>query len=129
MVQEIINKLTLDKFWHKITLKSDTFYLIAIKQKSKKLKEKEIDSSQVDKIYFEIGIDSGIKDQQLTIYRTSLDFKDETSEQPTINDISAFTRVSGIFNEIYIKPTYIILKDGKIIDDNAWSNISIRVNL
>ena len=129
MVQEIINKLTLDKFWHKITLKSDTFYLIAIKQKSKKLKEKEIDSSQVDKIYFEIGIDSGIKDQPLTIYRTSLDFKDETSEQPTINDISAFTRVSGIFNEIYIKPTYIILKDGKIIDDNAWSNISIRVNL
>lgn len=129
MVQEILERLNLDKVWHKVNLKSDTFYLIAIKQKSKKLREKEISSDQVDKIYFEIAIDSGVKDQPLTISRALLDFRNETSEQPDINNISAFIRISGLFNEIYIRPSYIITKDGKTIYDNTWSNISIRVNL
>lgn len=129
MVQTIISKLKLDNNWIKVNLNDDSFYLIAIKEKVKKLKEKEIESSKVDKIYFEIGIDSGIKYKPITINRISLDFNDETSEDTDINSITAFNRFQGLPKEFYIKPIKIVTYDSVVYSKDIETGISIKVNL
>lgn len=129
MTQTIINKLKLDNNWTKVNLNNDKFYLIAIKEKVKKLKEKEIESSKVDKIYFELGIDSGIKDKPITINRISLDFNDETSDTEDINSITAFTRVQGLPKEFYIRPIKIIDYTSTVYSKDIETAIVIKVNL
>lgn len=129
MIQTIINKLKLDGTWTKVNLNDDGLYLIAIKEKAKKLKEKEIESNKVNKIYFEIGIDSGIKDKPITINRISLDFNDETSDNEDINSITAFTRVQGLPKEFYIRPTKIVTYDSKAYTENIETTISVKVNI
>ena len=129
MTQTIINKLKLDGTWIKVSVNDNSFYLIAIKEKAKKLKEKEIESSKVDKIYFELGIDSGIKDKPIIVNRVVLDFNDETSEDTDINLITAFTRVQGLTKEFYIRPTKIVTYDSVVYSKNIETGISIKVNL
>ena len=129
MVQTLISKLKLDNNWIKVNLNDDSFYLIAIKEKVKKLKDKEIQSNKVDKIYFEIGIDSGIKDKPITINRIALDFKDETSEDENINSITAFNRFQGFPKEFYIKPIKIVTYDSIVYSKDIETGISIKVNL
>lgn len=129
MVQTLISKLKLDNNWIKVNLNDDSFYLIAIKEKVKKLKDKEIQSNKVDKIYFEIGIDSGIKDKPITINRIALDFKDETSEDENINSITAFNRFQGFPKEFYIKPIKIVTYDSTVYSKDIETGISIKVNL
>lgn len=129
MTQTIINKLKLDNNWTKVNLNNDKFYLIAIKEKVKKLKDKEIESSKVDKIYFEVAIDSGIKDKPITINRIALDFKDETSEDEDINSITAFNRFQGFPKEFYIKPIKIVTYDSVVYSKDIETGISIKVNL
>ena len=129
MTQTIINKLKLDNNWIKINLNNDKFYLIAIKEKAKKLKEKEIESSKVEKIYFELGIDSGIKDKPIIVNRVVLDFNDETSEDTDINLITAFTRVQGLPKEFYIRPTKIVTYNSIAYTENIETTISVKVNI
>lgn len=129
MTQTIINKLKLDGTWTKVNLNDDGLYLIAIKEKAKKLKEKEIESNKVNKIYFELGIDSGIKDKPITINRISLDFNDETSDNEDINSITAFTRVQGLPKEFYIRPIKIVTYDSVVYSKDIETGISIKVNL
>ena len=129
MTQTIINKLKLDGTWIKVSVNDNSFYLIAIKEKAKKLKEKEIESSKVDKIYFEVAIDSGIKDKPITINRIALDFKDETSEDEDINSITAFNRFQGFPKEFYIKPIKIVTYDSVVYSKDIETGISIKVNL
>ena len=129
MVQTLISKLKLDNNWIKVNLNDDSFYLIAIKEKVKKLKDKEIESSKVDKIYFEVAIDSGIKDKPITINRIALDFKDETSEDENINSITAFNRFQGFPKEFYIRPTKIVTYDSAVYSKDAETAIAIKVNL
>lgn len=129
MVQTVINKLKLDGTWIKVSVNDNSFYLIAIKEKAKKLKEKEIESNKVNKIYFEIGIDSGIKDKPITINRISLDFNDETSDNEDINSITAFTRVQGLPKEFYIRPIKIIDYTSTVYSKDIETAIAIKVNL
>lgn len=129
MVQTLISKLKLDNSWIKVNLNDDSFYLIAIKEKVKKLKEKEIESSKVDKIYFEVAIDSGIKDKPITINRIALDFKDETSEDTDINSITAFNRFQGFPKEFYIRAIKIFTYDSTVYSKDIETGISIKVNL
>ena len=129
MVQTIINKLKLDGTWTKVNLNDDGFYLIAIKEKVKKLKEKEIDSNDVDKISFELGIDSGIKDKPIIVSRVVLDFNDETSEDADINLITAFTRVQGLTKEFYIRPIKIVDYASTVYSKDIETAIAIKVNL
>ena len=129
MVQTIINKLKLDGTWTKVNLNDDGLYLIAIKEKAKKLKEKEIESNKVNKIYFEIGIDSGIKDKYITVNRVVLDFNDETSDNEDINLITAFTRVQGLPKEFYIRPIKIIDYTSTVYSKDIETAIAIKVNL
>ena len=129
MTQTIINKLKLDGTWIKVSVNDNSFYLIAIKEKAKKLKEKEIESNKVNKIYFELGIDSGIKDKPITINRISLDFNDETSEDTDINLITAFTRVQGLPKEFYIRPTKIVTYNSIAYTENIETTISVKVNI
>lgn len=129
MVQTIINKLKLDETWTKVNLNDDGFYLIAIKEKVKKLKEKEIESNKVNKVYFEIGIDSGIKDKYITVNRVVLDFNDETSDNEDINSITAFTRIQGLPKEFYIRPIKIVDYTSTIYSKDIEAAISIKVNL
>ena len=129
MVQTIISKLKLDNNWIKVNLNGDSFYLIAIKEKVKKLKDKEIESSKVDKIYFEVAIDRGITDKPITINRIALDFKDETSEDEDINSITAFNRFQGFPKDFYIKPIKIVTYDSTVYSKDIETGISIKVNL
>lgn len=129
MVQTLISKLKLDNNWIKVNLNDDSFYLIAIKEEVKKLKDKEIKSSEVDKIYFEVAIDSGIKDKPITINRIALDFKDETSEDEDINSITAFNRFQGFPKDFYIKPIKIVTYDSTVYSKDIETGISIKVNL
>lgn len=129
MTQTIINKLKLDGTWIKVSVNDNSFYLIAIKEKVKKLKDKEIESSKVDKIYFEVAIDSGIKDKPITINRISLDFNDETSEDIDINSITAFNRFQGFPKEFYIRAIKIVTYDSIVYSKDAEAAISIKVNL
>lgn len=129
MTQTIINKLKLDGTWIKVSVNDNSFYLIAIKEKAKKLKEKEIESSKVDKIYFELGIDSGIKDKPIIVNRVVLDFNDETSEDTDINLITAFTRVQGLPKEFYIRPTKIVTYNSIAYTENIETTISVKVNI
>lgn len=129
MVQTLISKLKLDNNWIKVNLNDDSFYLIAIKEKVKKLKDKEIQSNKVDKIYFEIGIDSGIKDKPITINRISLDFNDETSEDTDINSITAFNRFQGFPKEFYIRAIKIVTYDSTVYSKDVETAIAIKVNL
>lgn len=128
MVQNILNRIKVDGKWIKMNLdKAESFYLIAIKENVKKLIKDQIDSKDIDKIYFEIGIDSGIKNKPLTIRHLTLDFKDQTSSED-INDITAFTKVEGLPKEFYIRVTnFVDYKGVKYLDKETA--ISINVNL
>ena len=129
MTQTIINKLKLDGTWIKVSVNDNSFYLIAIKEKAKKLKEKEINSNDVDKISFELGIDSGIKDKPIIVNRVVLDFNDETSDNEDINSITAFTRVQGLPKEFYIRPIKIIDYTSTVYSKDIETTIAIKVNL
>lgn len=129
MTQTIINKLKLDGTWIKVSVNDNSFYLIAIKEKAKKLKEKEINSNDVDKISFELGIDSGIKDKPIIVNRVVLDFNDETSDNEDINSITAFTRVQGLPKEFYIRPIKIIDYTSTVYSKDIETAIAIKVNL
>lgn len=129
MIQTIINKLKLDGTWIKVSVNDNSFYLIAIKEKAKKLKEKEINSNDIDKISFELGIDSGIKDKPIIVSRVVLDFNDETSEDTDINLITAFTRVQGLPKEFYIRPTKIVTYNSIAYTENIETTISVKVNI
>lgn len=129
MVQNILTRIKLDKKWYKInTEKSSEFYFIGIKDQVKKLTESQIDTKLVDKIYFEVGIDSGIKNKPLTINHIILDFKDQTSSED-INDITAFTKVQGLPKEFYIRPTSIITYNNIKYTADKETSVSVNINL
>ena len=126
MIQNIIGKIKVDNKWFKVNNNSDSFYLIGIKENVKKLSDNQIDSKIIDKVYFEIGIESGIKNKLLTIGHLVLDFKDQTSSED-INDITAFVKVQGYPKEFYIRPVSFTTYEGvKYTDKETY--IAINVN-
>lgn len=125
MLTKIIDKVKVDSLWQKVDLsKNNCCYLIAIKDKA--TKSDTIDVNSVRKIRFELGIDSGIKGKLLTVQYINLDFNDITSGNNEINKITAFTRLSNIPNEFYIRVSSI--DDGQKEIKSGSTSISINVN-
>ncbi len=126
MISTILDKIRLTDTWQLINLKTyNDCYLIGIKRE--KNKKDLINSIDVQSIKFELGIESGIKDQPLTIQTISLNFNDMTSFNESLNEITAFTRILNIPSEFYIRPISITTKDSKEIKSGEV-NITINVN-
>ena len=127
MIQEIINKLNLDKQWAKIDLgTSNTFYMIAVRKAADK--KDTINPVDVDKIYFEVGVDSGVKNKPITVDHICLDFVDQSSDTEDINSITAFINKHNYLRDFYIRPVKMVLKDGKYLVEGKC-NITININV
>lgn len=125
MVKNIISIMNIDKSWQKVSIDENDYYLIAIKEQKKE--KDDIDSSTVKRIRFEIAIDSGIKNQPLTIQYVNLDFSDITSGNNEINKITAFAKMVNQPKEFYIRPVS-IMNDKLQEIRNGRVSISINVN-
>lgn len=121
--KNILNNITLNKRWTKVELKENDFYLIAIKEE--KYKKDIIDSKDVKKINFEIGIDSGIKENPLTIQYITVNFEDITSGNNELNKITGFTRLLNFPKVFYIRP--VSVNNG--IENIKEGQVSISVNI
>ena len=124
-VTNIINRLKLNDNWVSVDLKTfNSCYLIAIKEKQSKTDN--IDVNLVRKIRFEIGIDSGIKNKPLTIQYLNINFNDITASDNEINKITAFSRLTNLPNQFYIK--VVSIDDGNKEIKTGETSISINLN-
>lgn len=124
-VTKIIDNVKLDGNWTKVSLGDfNIFYLIGLKE-AKALTD-TLDPKDIKIINFEIGIESGITNKYLTIGRATLNFKEETSSDKELNEISAFVRCNGYPSEFYIKPIEIITNTGIIKE--GQTSIDININ-
>lgn len=124
-IQKIMKKVNLNSGWTKVNLgKFTDFYLIG--KKEKKNKSDTIDSTVVQKVRFEIGVDSGIKNKPLTINYINLNFNDITSSDVDLNAITAMTKQVKYPSEFYIKP--VEFWDGKNVVKEGKTSISVTVN-
>ena len=124
MVSTIIKKLKLNDEWLYVNLNNyNDFYLIAIK--GNKEKKDNINPSDVKKIKFEVGIESGIKNQPLTVDYISVNFDDTADSSNKLNKISAFARFLNFPNQFYIKPVALEV-DSKNI---TTGEVAITVNV
>lgn len=124
-ITKIIEGVTLDKKWTSIQLGTDLHdaYLIAIKEASEE--KVDIKTEDIISIQLEIGVDSGIANEYITIQRISLNFKDFTSSDPTINNKTAFVALHNLPNIFYIRPISIQTTSKQIEEGNT----SIDINL
>ncbi len=125
MINNIISRVILNNKWQEVNIgDNNNFYLIAIKDK--KSKNDTVDPQTIKFITFEIGIDSGIKNQPLTIQYITLNFNDLTSNNNELNKITAFGRYNGLPSKFYIKITS--LDDGLKKIEKGETSISININ-
>lgn len=125
MVSKIISRITLNDGWQAVDLKNlNDCYLIAIKEKA--TKHDTIEASIVKQVRFELGIDSGIKGQPLTVQYVTLNFSDITSGNNALNKITAFTRLVNVPNQFYIKA--VSIDDGHKEIKEGTTSISVNVN-
>lgn len=125
-VRNILSKLRVDKNWVSVKLIENDFYLIAIKEEKDK-KRDTIDSKDISRVIFEIGIDSGIKNNPLTIQYLTVNFEDITSGNNELNGITGFIRVLNFPKTFYIRPSSVIDKTGKAYKEGEIS-ISVNIN-
>ena len=122
-VSKILSKLTLGQ-WLKTDIGNSNYcYLIAVKGQKK---EKDtIDPKDVRRITFELGIDSGIKNEPLTIQRVNLNYNDVISTNSPLNGIAQGVRLQNVPNEFYIKA--VSVDDG--LKEITSGTVSIELNL
>lgn len=102
MVKNILGKIKLDNTWVTVDIGDfNSCYMIGIKEN--KAVSDTIDPQSIQLITFEIGIDSGIKDKPITISRFSLNFDELTSSDESINQITAFVKLTNLPNIFYLK--------------------------
>lgn len=126
-VTEIIERIIMDGSWAAVDL--DTFtstYVIALKDTISE--EDTIDPADVQKITFELGIDSGLVDpiRPITIGRFTINFNDESSSDAEVNAITAFKLVKNIPTQFYIRPVSISTGD---TEDETTGSTSIIINV
>lgn len=126
-VTKIIDNIALDGNWHSVSLGNDlhTFYLIGIKEA--KAETDTVNSEDVTKVGFELGIESGIENKYLTIGRVALNFGLNTSSDPELDKITAFERCMNYPSNFFIRPVELFMKDGKILREGTTS-IDVNVN-
>lgn len=102
--KKVFKNITLDGSWTKVQLKKyNDFYLVAMK-KDKVSKKDTLNKDCVKKIRFEVAIDSGRKNQYLTINYVTVNFSDLTSSNTELNAISAVSKVTNYPSTFYIRP-------------------------
>lgn len=125
-VSNIIDNLTLDKKWTSIQLGTNLHdaYLIAIKEESSDTTI--INTKDIISVQLEIGIESGISNEYITIQRVSLNFKDFTSSDSTINEKTAFAALHNLPTNFYIRPISIQTATKQI--EEGKTSLSINLN-
>ena len=121
----IIDSLVLDGEWQEVDNSGySNFYVIGVKEDAQL--SDTIDVNKVRLITLELGIDSGIEDNPITIGRVTLNFGYETSSDPEINSKTAFTFLSRVPDTFYIRP--ISVDDGSKRYTEGSVSIGINVN-
>lgn len=128
MVNNLFEYLEIDGTWYEADLTNiHNCYLIAIKNDS--TEDDTLDVNKVTKIGLELGIESGIKvddvDKPLTIQRVILNFEDETSSDEYTNKISAFIKLTGLPTKLYIKPIFIDIDEIRHFEGSTSISINI----
>lgn len=102
-VTEIIDSIDFTDDWESVELDTGlhTAYLIAIKGDKSDTDVCDLDA--VVAVTLEIGIESGVTNQYLTILRPTLYFNQFTSSNEEMNKKSAFVRLDNLPTEFYIK--------------------------
>ena len=122
--KNIYGNINFNNLWTKVTLTHNDFYLIAIKEE--KYETDVIDSQDAKNLTFEIGIDSGIKDNPLTIQYVTIYFEDITSGDNELNKITGFTRLANFPDVFYIRP--VSINDGTKNIREGEVSISVNIN-
>ena len=128
-VTKKIDNVRLPMDWVEVDLGGfNAFYLIGIKEA--KAVTDTIDPKDIKVINFEIGIESGIDKQYLTIGRVTLNFREETSSNKSLNDITAFTRCTGYPDKFFMKPVEVItdkglVKEGQTSKDKNFNTVKL----
>ena len=122
-VSKIIDRLTLGT-WLKTNIDDfNSCYVIAIK--GTKNKADTIDVDKVSRISFELGIDSGIKNEPLPIGRVNIGFKDVSTVSDSLKGKIGGALASRIPSEFYIRATSVDVDMREV----KSGTVSISVNL
>jgi hypothetical protein len=102
--KKILKKINLNGKWTKVNLfKYNDFYLSAIKAE-KVGKKDTLDMNCVQRIRFEVAVESGKKGCPFTIGYLTLNFNEISSSNVELNKITALTKVMGYPSTFYIRP-------------------------
>lgn len=125
-LSKIMNKITLGE-WLETDLDNQSYaYLIAVKAND--IQEGDVISpKEVKRIIFELGIESGVENEPLTIQRCSLNFSEEISPNNALNEIARGAKLVNVpGDKIYIR--IVSVDDGKKEITSGSVNISININ-
>ena len=125
-LKNISGIIELDSPWAKVDLGDlNSFYLIGVKEA--KGADDTIDPKDIKLLNFEVGIESGISNTYLTIGYLTLNFDEFTSNDPTVNSVTAMTRYLNYPSIFYIKPKDVVTyTNDKIVKGKA--SLSININ-
>lgn len=101
---QIVTELDTSKGWLEATnvTGNSGCYVIAIKEA--KTASDAFDIANLKYIVLEVGIDSGITNNPITLTRLKLNFTDETSSDASLNAKTALGRLTQMPATIYLKP-------------------------
>ena len=103
-IKKIFKNINLNHKWVKVSLsKYNDFYLTAMKA-DKNVKSDTLDKDCVQKIRFEIAVESGKKNKLFTINYITLNFNDISSSDVELNRLTALTKVTNYPSTFYIRP-------------------------
>lgn len=120
-----MKRININGKWTKVDLKKENdFYIIIRKNKAKK--SDTVDPTTIQKVRFEIAIDSGVKNGPLTVNYINMNFNDITSSDIEVNKITAMMKYINFPSEFYIRA--IEFYDGKTTIKEGKSSISVTIN-
>ena len=119
---KILDKIALNT-WYKTDI-DDFNYCYLVAKKEAKQASDIIDSKDVNKLTFVLGIDSGIENHPIIIYRKTLSFADAYYNDPAIDKQVVFAQLTNIPSSFYIK----ILSVEGSIKEYTSGNVSISVS-
>ena len=77
-------------------------YLIGVK--GEPIDTDKINVNDLKYVVFEVGIDSGIEQNPITLTRIKLNFSEETSTDPILNSKTAIAKLTQMPARVYLKP-------------------------
>ena len=125
-VKKIFKNIDLNGKWTKVSLsKYNDFYLTAVKA-DKASKKDTLDKTCVQKIRFEVAIESGVKGKPFTVNYLTLNFNDISSSDVDLNRLTALTKVMNYPSTFYIRP--IDMTGERSVVTEGRTSVSIYLN-